>query len=106
MKLLNWNSRGLNSSTKRHRLRDMIIDNHIDLIAIQETKKESFTKRCLSSISSNFDVWFWVPSSGRSGGILFGADSSQIKVSHHSLHRFCLNVILECKNDNAVWQLS
>lgn len=102
MKLLNWNSRGLNSSTKRHRLRDIIIDNHIDLIAIQEIKKESFTKRYLASISSNFDVWFWVSSSGRSRAILFGADSNKIKVPHHSLHRICLNVILECKTDNAV----
>ena len=70
MNILTWNCRGLNASSKRHRLRDIIVANHIDIVTIQETKKENFTTRQLKSISSQLDIWFWLPSSGRSGGIL------------------------------------
>ena len=76
MKVLNWNARGLNAPKKRRILRDLINDNSIDLIAIQETKKESFTYRILKSISSRFDNWVWIASRGRSGGILVGCDSN------------------------------
>lgn len=75
MKILNWNARGLNAPKKRRILKDMIITHKIDIIVIQETKKDSFTHRILTSISSKFDKWVWVTAQGRSGGILFGCDS-------------------------------
>jgi hypothetical protein len=34
-----WNARGLGSSKKRRILHDIIVDNKIDVIAVQETKK-------------------------------------------------------------------
>lgn len=61
----------------------MILEYKIDLIAIQETKKESFTTRLLNSISNTLDIWLWVPSMERSKGILFGGDNNQIKILHH-----------------------
>ena len=76
MNFLNWNARGLNSYKKRQILHDILVDHRIDILAIQETKKEQFTNRILRTISTRFDVWYWVPSVGRSGGILFGCDSS------------------------------
>lgn len=39
MNILNWNCRGINSPRTRHSLKDLILDNNIDLIALQETKK-------------------------------------------------------------------
>lgn len=66
MNILNWNVRGLNSSRSRQLLRDLLIDNRIDVVAIQETKKESFTNRCLKGLSTRLDNWVWLPSVGRS----------------------------------------
>lgn len=106
MKFLNWNARGINSSKKRQVLADLIVHHHIDFIAIQETKKETFTARSLKSISNKFDLWFWVPSKGRSGGILFGGDSSQFKYISHSVHTFYLDLRLECKLDGQQWQIT
>lgn len=106
MNFLNWNARGINSSKKRQILHDMIIDHHINLIAIQETKRETFNSRILKSISSHFDIWYWVPSKGRSGGILFGCDSTQFKYISHSTHQFSMNLMLECKLDGQTWQIT
>lgn len=106
MNFLNWNARGINSYNKRQILHDIIVDNNIDMIAIQETKKEDFSTRTLRTISTKFDIWHWVPSIGRSGGILFGSDSSKFRYISHSLHRFALDVHLEHKIDNQIWQVT
>lgn len=57
MNILNWNVRGLNSSRSRQLLRDLLVDNKIDVVAIQETKKETFTNRCLKGLSTRLDNW-------------------------------------------------
>ena len=93
MNFLNWNARGINSSKKRQILHDMIVDNKIDILAIQETKKENFTTRILDFISTKFDIWQWVPSIGRSGGILFGCDSTKFRYLSHTTHQFSLDKI-------------
>lgn len=103
MNILSWNCRGINYSSKRQRLRDIIVDNQIDIVAIQETKKENFTTRQLKTISNHLDLWLWLPSVGRSGAILFGGDSNKISILTHTMHRFCLNITLECKQDQTVW---
>ena len=100
MNILNWNCRGLNSIRKRYILHDLIIDHKVDLLAVQETKKDNFSQRCLNNISSRLDIWIWLPSIGRSGGILFGADSNKVQVLQHSLHHFSLNIVLENKVDH------
>lgn len=106
MNFLNWNARGINSSKKRQILHDIIVDHKIDLIAIQETKKEKFNNRVLKSISTHFDIWEWVPSIGRSSGILFGCDSSKFSYISHTAHQFSLDIHLECKTDGHKWQVT
>lgn len=102
MNILNWNCRGLNSTRTRHILRDLISDNKIDIVAIQETKKDDFSHRCLKGISSRIDIWQWLPSIGRSGGILLGCDSNKVRIISYSLHTFCIDVVLENKLDNKI----
>lgn len=55
MNILNWNVRGIDAPRKRQILEDLISKHHIDLIAIQETKKENFNHRIMRSISIKFD---------------------------------------------------
>lgn len=56
-RIFNWNARGLGSSVKRRFLRDTLFNNKIDLVGIQETKKDSFTERTLHSFSSTITHW-------------------------------------------------
>lgn len=92
MNILNWNIRGMNSFRKRHALRDYITKHQIDMIAIQETKKEQFSNRTLRGLSTKLDIWIYLPSVGRSGGILFGGDSNKVEIISHSSHKFCLDI--------------
>lgn len=80
MIILNWNIRGMNAFRKTQILIDILKDNRVDIVAIQETKKETFSDRTLRSLSSYIDTWEWLPSRGRSGGILFGCPSSKIHI--------------------------
>jgi exonuclease III len=47
MNILSWNARRLEDTSKRHILHDLICDYKIDIIAIQETKKQNYHKDCL-----------------------------------------------------------
>lgn len=106
LNILNWNIRGINSSRKRQILKDHLSQHKIDIVLIQETKKENFSNRILKTISSKLDLWHWLPARGRSGGILFGGDSNKIKILACHLHRFCLDIHFENKIDSTVWQLT
>ena len=70
----------MNAFRKRQILIDSLKDNRVDIVAIQETKKEHFQDRTLRSLSSYLDIWEWLPSRGRSGGILFGCTSSKFEL--------------------------
>lgn len=106
MKILNWNIRGMNSSRKKQALHDIINHQHIDLIAIQETKTEDFSTRLLNSISNRFDIWHFLPSHGKSGGILVGGDSNTINIISSHTHTFCVDIMLENKKDSSLWQFT
>jgi hypothetical protein len=83
MNLLCWNARGLGSSKKRNMLHDLIIDHHVDIVAIQETKKQTFSTRILRSISTKLDEWFELPFVGLSGGILIECDSAKVAIERY-----------------------
>lgn len=104
MNILNWNIRGMNSVRKRQALSEYIVKHQVDMIAIQETKKDQFSTRILRSLAPKFDTWIFLPSVGRSGGILFGGDSNKIQLISHSLHRYCINLHLANKSDQSEWQ--
>lgn len=106
LNILNWNVRGINSSRKRAILKDLLVQHKIDIVLLQETKREHFSSRILKSISSSLDIWHWVPYVGRSGGILFGGDSTKIKVLSCTEHRFCLDLVIENKLDSKIWEIT
>lgn len=106
MKVLNWNARGLNAPKKRRILRDMILEHKIDIIVIQETKKDTFSHRILKSISSRFDTWIWLGAHGRSGGILFGCDSDTCLVTDSVVHTYSIDIFLQNRSDRCHWMLT
>lgn len=106
LQLMTWNARGINSRHKRDILHDLIVQFKVDIVLIQETKKEHFSNRILNSISTRLDIWHWLPSVGRSGGILFGGDSNKIRIIKVTQHRFCLDVQMENKIDSKISQIT
>jgi hypothetical protein len=57
---------------KRSILHDLIQFHNINLVAIQEIKKQNFSNRSLKALAYKFDTWIQLPVVGLSCGILVG----------------------------------
>ncbi|MCH98940.1 endonuclease/exonuclease/phosphatase family protein [Trifolium medium] len=66
-----FNIRGIGGALKRRRIRDMVRVQKIDFLALQETKLEIIPDSVCYKIWGSQDCeWVYLPSVGRSGGIL------------------------------------
>ncbi|MCI24695.1 cytochrome P450, partial [Trifolium medium] len=66
-----FNVRGLGGVLKRSRIRQLVHINKIEFLAIQETKLEVISESLCYSLWGSSDCdWVFLPSEGRSGGIL------------------------------------
>ena len=74
-----WNVRGLNKSGRLDCIKDFIINNNLDFVGLQETKKANFRSSLLSYIGSNFS-WNYLPATSTAGGILLGFKTSKFEV--------------------------
>ena len=71
LKLLSWNVRGENESTKRKVIKSVIRKQKVDLFCIQETKIQVMTDRVVRSLGSGrFLDWKALNACGSTGGIL------------------------------------
>ena len=71
LKLLSWNVRGANKSTKRKVIKSVIRKQKVDLFCIQETKVQVMSDRVVSSLGSGrFLDWKALDACGSAGGIL------------------------------------
>ena len=73
MRALFWNICGFGHDGRRHQLTEYVRDQHIDIVAIQETMHSDFSLPELDRLSTHLFAWHWLPSSGNtghSGGIL------------------------------------
>ena len=71
LKLLSWNVRGVNKSTKRKVIKSVIRKQKVDLFCIQETKIQDMTDRVVRSLGTGrFLDWKALNACGSVGGIL------------------------------------
>ena len=71
MKLISYNVRGLGRGVKWGAIRRMIKQETVDLICLQETKKEMVDKPMCQALWGNVDVnWEMLPATNSAGGIL------------------------------------
>ena len=71
MKILSWNVRGANDSSKRKVIKTFIRNQRVDVICIQETKIQAMSDYIARSIGSGrFIEWKAVNVEGALGGIL------------------------------------
>ena len=71
LKLLCWNVRGANDSSKRKIIKSFIRNQKVDLLCLQETKIQSMTEGVVRSLGSGrFLDWRALDASGSAGGIL------------------------------------
>ena len=81
MIILSYNSRGLGRGIKWAAIRSLNMKHKVDLVCIQETKKDSFDKLICQSMWGDSSVsWDFVPSIQASGGLLCLWNNSAFQV--------------------------
>jgi endonuclease/exonuclease/phosphatase family metal-dependent hydrolase len=71
MIVCSYNIRGLGGGVKRRRIKQLILAESVDFMAIQETKLETISDSLYYSLWGGTDCdWAFLPSEGSSGGIL------------------------------------
>ena len=96
MKILTWNIRGNGSSRKRRAIKNSICKVNLDLIILQEVKRETIDRAFIASIwRSRFKEWVVFPSIGRSGGVLIAWDVRCMKIKESIVGDFSVSGLVE-----------
>ena len=104
MKILSWNVRGANDSSKRKVIKTFIRNQRVDLICIQETKIQAMSDSIARSIGSGrFLDWKAVNAEGASGGILICWDRRSLDILDWEEGQFTLSCRFRNVENGACW---
>ena len=104
MKGLIWNCRGIKRKGVSSFLRDLILEHKFHFISIQETMQEDIEDSLIRLIDPNQSyLWKWIPSRGRSGGILSGINNEMMDVGALSEGKYMLQLNLWDKMAKRKW---
>lgn len=83
MKMFIWNIRGIWKSASVRQLRELVAQEHVDVVGIQETIKQSFSSNEPESLAPDGMLCCnWLPSRGHLGGILMGVKEYCLQVEN------------------------
>jgi len=95
MKGLIWNCRGIKKIGVSSFLRNLILEHKFHFIGIQETLQQDIGDHILRQIDPHQSyLWKWIPSCGRSGGILSGINLEFFDVGFFKEGKFILQMHL------------
>jgi exonuclease III len=98
-----WNCRGIKKGVTSF-LRNLILENNFYFIGLQETMQEDISDNILRQIDTNKKyLWKWVPSRGRSGGILSGINLDFLDVGAFEDGKYSLQLNLWDKQQKVKW---
>ena len=104
LKLLSWNVRGVNESTKRKVIKLIIRKQKVDLFYIQETKIQAMTDRVVRSLGSGrFLDWKALNSCGSAGGILICWDKRALDLLEWEEGQFSLSCRFRIVENGVIW---
>lgn len=96
MIVVSWNVRGLGSGKKRGVIRESLRKINLDIVIIQETKKEILEERTVGSVwKARFRNWVSLPFTGRSGGILLIWDVRIVEVVDTLIGTFTVSIKIQ-----------
>ena len=104
MKIIKWNVRGCGSQRKRRSIKEVISKEDLDILVLQEVKKENVDRRFVGSVwRLRFKEWILLPAVGRAGGILLVWDSRRVKVIENFIGDFSVSIRLRMDNTDEWW---
>lgn len=107
LRALFWNIRGFGREGRRRQLIKYMRDEHIDIVAIQETMRADFSLPELQGLSSHLFAWHWLPSSGiagHSGGILLGVKDDTFEIGSMDRGEYFVSMELFERAINFKWE--
>src|SRR4051812_14565899 len=105
MKILFWNICGFGTRGRRNQLRDLLSVEHIDILCLQETKRETFSLSEFNAIWGGDFSWHWGATAGFAGGILIGVRNDLFDVTIVVVNEFFISLRLACCGSSVIWEL-
>lgn len=101
-----WNCRGAGKRGMTTCFSDLIKDHSLDFIGLQETMKKKVSPKFIRKIDP-FDRfnWNWLPSIGKSGGILCGVKKETLEIISWVAGSFLLQAKIYDIKCKCVWAL-
>jgi hypothetical protein len=86
-----WNCRGVGKKGIAVDIKNLLTETGVDFIGLQETMKRKYTDKFFRNIDPNrLYAWHWLPSQGRSGGILCGIKKENFDIIKVIEHEFAV----------------
>ena len=104
LRLLSWNVRGANDSSKRKVIKAMIRSQRVDLFCLQETKIQAMTEGVVRSLGTGrFLEWGALDAHGSAGGVLICWDKRTLEMIEMEVGQFSISCRLRNVEDGFVW---
>lgn len=101
MRILFWNVRGLGKSYRRGLVKNHILQEDIDVVAIQETIKQNFEDWELKELAGNRDFCcHWNPSRGHSVGLVMGVNVQDFEIEDYISGFYFLRILVRNRITN------
>jgi hypothetical protein len=102
MNILSWSVKRLEKSKRQRSVKDILSEHKIDIVNLQEMKKEEFRYRTINNLSSDITKRIILPFIGRSGGILVGINENKFEVSDSWILTYSISIIKN-KDSGFTW---
>ena len=94
-----WNCRGVEKKGLSSFIKELIWDHRADFIGIQETMKKNYSDKFFRKIDNAKEFsWYWIPSNGKSGGLLSGIRNDRFDVESFDSGEFMITANVFDKN--------
>ena len=107
IRLLSWNVRRANDSSKRKLIKALIRNQRVDLFRLQETKIHAMTEGVVRSLGTGrFLDWGALDAFGSAGGILICWDKRTLEVLALEVGQFSVSCRFRNVEDGFVWMFT
>lgn len=106
MRGLIWNCRGIKKKGVSSFLRNLILEHKFHFIGLQETMQEDIEEKIIGGIDPvETYLWKWIPSTGKSGGILVRINIEFLDVGGFTEGDYMLQMNIWDKKMKVKWNL-
>ena len=104
LRLLSWNVRGANDSSKRRVIKAVIRSQRVDLFCLQETKIQSLSEGLVRSLGSGrCSNWVALDAVGSVGGMLVCWDKRSLEVMETEVGKFSVSCRIRNVENGLTW---